>query len=730
MIKLLPILFAVILSLVFCVPISAREWTDFIGKKIAVQVGDNLDDREAYRMLQTKNVFSFQEFSELLEAVRAGRVDAALKQEMFVNAFRRSERNNDLEIIYLPEELFYTEDALVCKNAEICAQFNEFLAKIRADGTLDEMNKRWFSISFPDTMPKIELTGINGTLITAGSAGFAPMSFIGRNNEIVGFQMETMQRFAQFSGKNLEWRDMSYGAILPFVVAGRADISAASFDLTEERRQNAIMSDGINKFLAVLVVKRAENQTKEPQWQDFIGKKFATMVGSVFDKVASDKFNAAKIYYDDNVKVIQGVFLGKADAALMDEVVAKLNLGSGNFPGVATILLPFKELEFDYGVFSMNQNVIDQYNAFLRKIKEDGVYDEMVDRWFSGSVENIELPEIEIIGANTTLRVAINSAYPPFCFLGKNNTFSGFDIEKFLRFGQFIGANIEFIPMEFAALIPFTVSGKADIASSIYITEERRKSVIFSEPNFVSKTALVYKEKKERVKVEFAFINWLKTGFERNLITENRWKLVVAGLQTTMLISFLAQIFATILGALICFLLLQKNRVVKYSIKTYEWLIHGTPMVVLLLIFYYIIFGTSDISPIFIAIAAFSMVVSVDIGGNLCRAINNVDKTEIEAARSLGFSRFGAFMSITFPQAVKEALPAYMNGFVELVKATAIVGFIAIQDLSRAGDIIRSRTYDAYFPLLFVALVYLTVTTICILLFKFIVAKINERGRV
>jgi ABC-type amino acid transport system permease subunit len=124
------------------------------------------------------------------------------------------------------------------------------------------------------------------------------------------------------------------------------------------------------------------------------------------------------------------------------------------------------------------------------------------------------------------------------------------------------------------------------------------------------------------------------------------------------------------------------------------------------------------------------MVVSVDVGANLYGAITTVDKTEVEAARSIGFSRFGAFMSITFPQAIKRALPAYMNGFVELVKATAIVGFIAIQDLSRAGDIIRSRTYDAYFPLLFVAAVYLTVTTICILLFKFIVKKINERGQI
>ena len=83
-------------------------------------------------------------------------------------------------------------------------------------------------------------------------------------------------------------------------------------------------------------------------------------------------------------------------------------------------------------------------------------------------------------------------------------------------------------------------------------------------------------------------------------------------------------------------------------------------------------------------------------------------------------------MAVTLPQSIKRALPGYTNGFVELVKATAIVGYIAIQDLTRAGDIIRSRTYDAYFPLLFIALIYLIVTTICVQLFKSIVKKVNR----
>jgi polar amino acid transport system substrate-binding protein len=145
----------------------------------------------------------------------------------------------------------------------------------------------------------------------------------------------------------------------------------------------------------------------------------------------------------------------------------------------------------------------------------------------------------------------------------------------------------------------------------------------------------------------------------------------------------------------------------------------------MLMITYYIIFGSTNISNVLLAIVAFTVIMGATIAQNLKGAIETVDPVEIEAARSIGFSAFRAFRAVTLPQAVRRALPGYSYGFIELVKATAIVGYIAIQDLTRAGDIIRSRTYDAYFPLLLVAVIYLLVTTICVQVFKLIVGKYN-----
>jgi polar amino acid transport system substrate-binding protein len=290
--------------------------------------------------------------------------------------------------------------------------------------------------------------------------------------------------------------------------------------------------------------------------------------------------------------------------------------------------------------------------------------------------------------------------------------------------------DVRFDTMDFAALIPYVVSGKAQLGANwISITPERAQSVTFSDPYFTTGSCLVTKkltEQGESGEEGAGFIAWLKNGIQNNLLQENRWKMIVDGLGVTLTISILALLAGTVLGCFVCFLLVRKTKWARIPANVYNALIHGLPMVVLLMVFYYIVFGKSSIPSVLVAVVAFALVQGATIGGNLKNAIGTVDPVQIEAARSIGFTAFGAFRRVTLPQAVKVALPGYLNGFVELVKNTAIVGYIAIQDLSRAGDIIRSRTYDAYFPILFVALVYLAITLLLVALFRFIIGRITK----
>jgi polar amino acid transport system substrate-binding protein len=349
----------------------------------------------------------------------------------------------------------------------------------------------------------------------------------------------------------------------------------------------------------------------------------------------------------------------------------------------------------------------------------------MYDRWLKDFSYDTVVPDIPLTGENGTLKVGIYG-YAPLTFAGKNSEWQGFDIEQFTRFAASLGMNVEFTDMSFTGLLAYVASGKADFGSSAYITPERAEQVIFSEPNAQSGTVVVTKKVlalEPADETVFNFIEWVKKGIQNNLITENRYKMVINGLGVTLQISFLSQLFGTVLGAVCAYLLTRKAKLPRFAVNVYSGLIHGTPMVVLLMISYYIVFSKSNINSLIIAVAAFTLVEGAAIGDKLHMAISTVDPTEIEAARSMGYPATKAFMRVTLPQAIKVALPGYLNGFVELVKATAIVGYIAIQDLSRAGDIIRSRTYDAYFPLLFVALIYLVVTTLCVQLFKFIIRR-------
>jgi polar amino acid transport system substrate-binding protein len=295
----------------------------------------------------------------------------------------------------------------------------------------------------------------------------------------------------------------------------------------------------------------------------------------------------------------------------------------------------------------------------------------------------------------------------------------GFEIENTKRFAAYLGMDVKFETMDFAALIPFVVSGKAQLCANwISVTPERAETVIFSKPYFTTTACVVTKKVASSqitdTESDGGLIAWLKDGVQNNLIKEGRWRLILDGLSTTLIIAVLAFLIGTVLGCFVCFLLTRRTRWAKIPATVFSTIVHGLPMVVLLMVFYYVIFGTSSISPIFVATVAFALVEGAKVGSNLKGAIDTVDTVQIEAARSIGFSAFGAFRRVTLPQAIKVALPGYLNGFVELVKGTAIVGYIAIQDLSRAGDIIRSRTYDAYFPIIFVAIVYFAMTSLMI----------------
>jgi len=208
------------------------------------------------------------------------------------------------------------------------------------------------------------------------------------------------------------------------------------------------------------------------------------------------------------------------------------------------------------------------------------------------------------------------------------------------------------------------------------------------------------------------FFNRFADAFYLNFIKENRYMLLVNGLGITLKVTFFAIILGIIIGFIIALLKISSFKLFNIIATVYIDIIRGTPAVVQLLIMYFIVFGSVHVSKVLVAVIAFGINSGAYVAEIVRAGILAVDKGQMEAGRSLGLSYASTMRYIIIPQAVKNILPALVNEFIVLLKETAIVGYIALEDLTKGGDIIRSRTYDAYMPLLTVALIYFILTTI------------------
>jgi polar amino acid transport system substrate-binding protein len=153
------------------------------------------------------------------------------------------------------------------------------------------------------------------------------------------------------------------------------------------------------------------------------------------------------------------------------------------------------------------------------------------------------------------------------------------------------------------------------------------------------------------------------------------------------------------------------------------------PMVVLLMILYYVIFGSSSISGSAVAVIGFTLTFGASVFGLLRMGVSAVDNGQYEAAYALGFSNPKTFFKIILPQAIPLVMPAYKGEIISLLKATAVVGYVAVQDLTKMGDIVRSRTYEAFFPLIAVTIIYFILEAILGLIIRLIMVKTNPKKR-
>ncbi|MBP1545892.1 MAG: amino acid ABC transporter permease [Oscillospiraceae bacterium] len=205
--------------------------------------------------------------------------------------------------------------------------------------------------------------------------------------------------------------------------------------------------------------------------------------------------------------------------------------------------------------------------------------------------------------------------------------------------------------------------------------------------------------------------------FYKTFIQDDRWKYLANGLKNTLTITFFAVLMGMALGFLIAIIRATHDKTGKLKIpnffaKVYLTVIRGTPVVVQLLIIYFVIFASVQVDKIFAAVLAFGLNSAAYVAEIVRAGIMAVDNGQFEAGSALGLSYSRTMSYIVLPQAFKNVLPSLANEFIVLLKETSVAGYIAVQDLTKGGDTIRANTYEPFLPLIAVAVIYLIIVMI------------------
>lgn len=433
------------------------------------------------------------------------------------------------------------------------------------------------------------------------------------------------------------------------------------------------------------------------------------------------------IFLNTNVDGIAAVKSNKVDCYIDDEPVLRLFVNRNTGIKIAPLVID----SFDFGIaLKKNSPLTPKITKVINDFRAKGVLDELKNLWLGKdeSKKNIaSIPVQNWEGKNGTIRFYNSADAEPLCYFGNNQTLIGYDIHLIYLVAKELDMKVIPTVTQFDALIPALESGKADIViSSLTITEERQKTVDLI-PYYHSSVRAIVRD--ENSVSNQSFIESLRDSFNKTFIVENRWVMILNGLVVTIVVSIASGSLGFVFGFLLVILYRKNIKSLSWLIKIFVTIVNGIPSVVLLMLIYYVIFGSVDISPIIVSVLAFTLTFGATCFGLIGNGINAVNIGQEDAAKALGYNEFQSFYKIIFPQATRQFLPLMKGEFISMVKMTSIVGYIACIDLTKATDIIRSRTMEAFFPLISTALIYFVIANLMTLVLNKFEISLDPKRR-
>lgn len=523
-----------------------------------------------------------------------------------------------------------------------------------------------------------------------------------------------------------------------FLVSGSevADILLAYPELTAMLRDISTLPD-INDAakLPCVIIRDADyaypSTNKTLGELNVPGLRISALTGTELADFPKKAFPDCEIVnYNSFTDMFLALETGKADAAAA--YYTQLSMVSDNYDDLAYISTPLSSVSYGFGTQKNAQGdkIKQEFNSYLREITASGDLEKLAVKWSTMTSDADAALHYTFTGEKGTLRVATSGTWFPKSYYSGTNL-TGHFVELISDFCSRTGYTPRFECCDYAAEVAGLNAGTYDImADTLYITEERLKQISITDPVTSSEIYIVVKNPPVTASVSKAsqFIKRIRDGFFSNFIREDRWKMLLNALGTTLILALVSGIIGTLLGALICWMRMSKNPFALAFSRMYIRVIQGIPITVLLMVLYYVVFTNSGLTALVICVIGFSVDFAAYASEIFRSGIEAVPAGQARAAKALGFTRSQSFFRVVLPQAMKHILPVYSGQLVSMVKATSIAGYISVMELTKVSDIIRSRTFDAFFPLITTALIYFLLSNMLIILMRAGTSRLQNRS--
>lgn len=676
---------------------SADELAD---KRISIWMGFTYDPW-IRSVFPDADYYYYGDINLMVEALKSDKIEAFAYEE----CFQSFADHDHLDLNYLYDLNYETSYAFCFSDTEkgtrLLNEFNEFVSKAKASGELDLLQSEWmYSGELKTTEDLNTWDTSNGTVEFTTSATAVPFIYISEN-KVSGYEAALLIEFCKEYHYALNITLATWDAMIANVQSGKYDMCAQSIEASDEHKKSLAMSvDTFNGNFVLYVKSNPANQPKFASMDELNGLTGAAILGTIDEQLYNDRFPDSKVVTFQNVNdCVVGVLNGKADFTVSDE------MGADNIVNSYDGITYFNEAFYEQPIGAIfNKDIPEsqalkiEFNNYIKECQENGKLDRLFSKWNKNKAK-ADKEKRTFTGKQIT--IALEPVTVPYTFM-KNGEPTGFEVELIEKFCEDYGYTPEYLIVDFSGLVPSIISGKADMAAAVICyTEERAESVDFSDIYLYDELKILVPTKGEK---QISGWESVKRSFERTFIEENRWKMFASGILTTLEITLVSAIIGTFFGFIFYMFCRNGNRLLNSVFDVLARIFAGLPVIIILMILFYVIF--TNLNGTIISIIGFSTCTALNVFSSLKTAVKSIDVGQTEGAYALGFTDMQTFYKIVLPQALQQFIPNYKGLMINLINGTAVVGFIAVQDLTRTSDLIRAVTYEAFLPLIATAIIY------------------------